>query len=310
MPPEIPDIARDAARKYLAGFDRATVLSGEGFFARGAVKNVEPFDGEVGCYADVAGTQTHEVAATFDAKKKRWLCDCDCEAGGDCEHCYAVVKTLLSQGPAAVANEPEKVERKPPTGVLAEAFREAVGRKLTEAEEDYLHRIAAVFAKAQSSGGVFVHDFATLGISLPGFHWDRVAAWPSPPSDAREFWFCIAVFAEVGGLSVPDFMRPLRVPAAFRERMAKWRRGREVDRWKKLLSRLPEAEDAVVGGDTDLRLRFRTEEAVVEARRGGAGEFEPMKAAAFRELPNFVTSTLTPEAALLRQFLEERADFG
>ena len=309
MLPGIPDYARNAALDYLRTVPRAMAQRGEDYIARKRVRKIEPFPDGVGFYAEVTGTQDYEVVAAFDKKTGRWICDCDCPVGIQCKHCYAVMKTLLERTPA-VASKPVAAKPEPASGPLANALSKALARKLNEGEDDYLHRVGATFAKAKEAQGILVHDFTALGFQVSGFHWDRVAAWPGFPSDEVEFWFYVVLFAEAHGVGVPKLMRALEVPAAIRARVEKWRRGREVERWKKLLSRLPDAEAQMPPGEYDLQVRFLPEEAVVESRKPGATEFEPMKAAAFRELPDVLTSALTPEAALLRQLLEERADFG
>ena len=305
----IPDFARTAALDYVRSVPRVMAQRGEDYVAKKRVRNIEAFPDGVGFYAEVTGTQDYEVVAAFDKKKGRWTCDCDCPVGVQCKHGYALMKTLLDQSPA-VAVKPAAEAPKPASGPLADALAEAVGRKLGDAEDDYLHRVDATFAKVKAAQGIFVHDFTTLGFQVPGFHWDRVAAWPGFPADELEFWFYVVLFAEALGVGVPKPMRPLEVPAAVRGRVEKWRRGREVERWKKLLSRLPDAEVERPVGGYDLRVRFLAEEAIVESRKPDAVEFESTKAAAFRELPNVPTSAFTPEAALLRQLLEVRADFG
>ena len=310
MPPGIPEIARPAALEYLRGISRVTVQRGEDYIARKRVRKIAAFpDEEIGFYANVTGTGEYEVIATFDREKARWECECDCPVSSQCKHCYAVMKTLVDRSPAPAAPKVPELP-KPASGPLVSALVKALGRKLDDDENEYLHKIGAVFAKAKAADGILANDFATLGFKVPGFHWDRVAAWSAFPADELEFWHYVILFMETLGVGAPRWMRALEVPAAIRDRVGKWRRSREVDRWKKLLSRLPEAEPELPQGEYDLRVRFFSEEAVVEVKRPGAPDFEPMKAAAFRQLPDIVTSTLTPEGSLLRQLLEERADFG
>ena len=310
MFPEIPEIARTAAQTFLRSFDRATELRGENYYATGAVKSVEPLDEGIGCFAEVSGTHLYNVVADFDETSRKWICDCDCPVGDHCKHGYAVMKTLLNNGSPSAAKKPSRKSEAVAPGPLAEDLAKAIGRKLNTAETHYLRRISTTFAKAKSSGGLFVNELTSLGFKVPGFHWDRVAAWPSFPADSREFWHYLVLFVEQFDQRVPEFMQPLSVPAAVRERVAAWRREREVERWEKLLSRLPDAEPPVAAGGFDLRMRFFQDEAVVESRRSDAATFEPMKAAAFRDLPHMTIGSVTPEAALLIRQLEERADMG
>ena len=308
MFPGIPEIARPAALEYVRTIPRAIAQRGEDYIARKRVRKIEPFTEGIGFCAEVYGTHNYEVVVSFDETTKRWECDCDCPMDVQCKHCYAVMKTLLDSNPRVDAKVHAPIPKQ--TGPLATALVKLLGRKLDADENDYVLRVAVTFAKAKAAQGIMVNDFANLGFLIPGFHWDRVAAWPAMPSNELEFFHYVLLLAETHNLTAPRWMRGFEVPAAIRERVTEWKREREIERWKKLLSLLPDAEQDAPSGEYDLRVRFCTEEAVVESRKSATGEFEPMKVSAFRELPDIPTSALTPEAVLLRQLLEERADFG
>jgi hypothetical protein len=274
------------------------------------VRNIKESAAGIGFLAEVLGTQVYNTALDYDEAADVWECDCDCPVGDLCKHGYALMKTLLDRA------SPDKITESLPlsemrASSLMNELSTALGRKLGAEEITFLRRLEKAFAQAKASGGVYVKDLAALGWRIPGFHWDRLALWPAFPADEREFWLYLVLFLEGHGLKMPEFVRPISDPGPLRERVAKWRRNREIERWQKLLSRLREDEDtAAPVAELDLRLRFRPGEAVIEARRGEAGEFEPMKAAAFRDLPKLPPSALTHEAALLAHYLHERADYG
>jgi hypothetical protein len=305
----IPIHARVSALRFLRSFPRATAQRGENYFARGAVRNIKASSAGIGFSAEVNGTQVYHAALDYDEAADAWECDCDCPVGDLCKHGYALMKTLLDRAsPDKITESPSLSETR--ASSLMNELSTALGRKLEPEEITFLRRLEKAFAQAKTSGGVYIKDLATLGWRVPGFHWDRLALWPSFPADEREFWLYLVLFLEGHGLKLPEFMSPISNPGPLRERVATWRRSREIERWRKLLSRLREGPDTAAPlGELDLRLRFRPGEAVVEARRG-EGEFEPMKAAAFRELPNLPPDALTHEAALLAHFLHARAGYG
>jgi SNF2-related domain/Helicase conserved C-terminal domain len=306
----IPAHARASALRFLRNFPRATAQRGENYFARGAVRNVKRYPEGLGFSAEVTGTQVYNTAIDYHKTKGLWQGDCDCPVGEMCKHCYALMKTVLAR---AASDERVHATRdcEERTQPLTDELSNALGRKLKPDEISFLWRLDAAFAQAQTNGDLYIKDLTALGWRLPGFHWDRVEPWPSFPANEREFWLYLVLFLEEHGLKVPEFMRPISDPGPLRGRVTEWRRGREVERWRKLLSRLrDDVETTAPVGELDLRLRFHSREAVIEARRGGTANFEPIKAAAFRELPKLPPDSLAPEATLLARYLRERANYG
>ena len=308
MPLGIPEIARTAAHRFMRSFARMTAERGDKYAASGAVRKTNALADGIGFYGEVKGTMVYSTTLLFDSDTATWTDHCDCPVGMRCKHAYALMKTLLlaAPPPGIVAKPLEKVAASP----LAAELTTALGRKFDATEARQVARIAAGFREAQKNGGLFVKDFAALGFAIPGFQWDRVAAWPSFPANEREFWHYVVLFAEQHGLAVPGFLRPISDPGALRGKVEQWRRGREVDRWTRLLSRLPDIEELPAHTGFDLRLRFLRDQALIEWLRPGTAQFEAIKGSTFLELVDMHPSVFMPEANLVRQHIAAHADLG
>ena len=304
----------DAAWKYLRGMPPATQKRGEDYFVRGMVRRVRPIPGDEGFQAEVRGTETYLTEVIFDPTESAWYGLCSCPVEEDCKHAYALLRTVLveEQGKAAPV-APKVVKRAKAGAVTAFATRvaAALGRELMPTEAAFVARLEILFVLARARGGLQRRDLATLGFFIGGDAWERLELWPGVPGNVHEFWLHLVLFLREQGIAVPDFMLPLSDPGPLAERLGKWRRGRAVDRWKRLLSHLqaPPVPGATDVGD--LRLRFGDEAAVVEWRRSGAEEFEPMKRAKFAEFGMaLMPGDFAPEAALIYSLLAGRADVG
>ena len=316
---EISAAARAAAHKFLRAFPTATVRKGMGYFVGGAVQNITPMSPGESFSAEVTGTRSHRTLVAYEPGIGKWVDNCSCSVGNQCRHSYALLKTLLvAPVPVEAGVEEEEVpvkvaspasKKAAPSPFAAELAR-ALQRPLYVDELAYLSAISAAYAQAQKNGGLQLQDIEALDFDIPGFPRDRVAIWPSMPADEREFWLYLVLFLEERELSVPEFMLAVSDPQPVRERVEQWKRDRDVERWKKLLSHLHDDVPLAAPRELDLRLRFCAEHALIESRRAGDAEFTLMKLPQFRALANVPSSECTPEAALLCQRLVERAEFG
>ena len=305
----------DAAWKYLRGLPPATQKRGEDYFARGMVRRVREIPGEAGFQAEVTGTETYLTEVVFDPTESAWYGHCSCPVEDDCKHACALLRTVLAEqgktAPAAVKVAAKAKVKAGAGSALAVRLAAALGRELLATEGAFIARLETLFAQAKVNGGLQRRDLAVLGFALGGDEWERLELWPGVPESAQDFWLHLVLFLREQGIAVPDFMRPLSEPGPLAERLGKWRRGRAVDRWKRLLSNLQTPAAAGPTDVGDLRLRFDSDAAVVEWKRAGAEEFEPMKGAKFAELGTAqMSGDFAPEAALLHALLAGRAETG
>src|SRR5260221_4531348 len=94
-----------------------------------------------------------------------------------------------------------------------------------------------------------------------------------------------------------------------RQRLARWRRSQEVDRWKQILGNLelqPPAVRSAPEGETDLCVMISRNEARLYWRGPGKEHFEPLKqnqTRLFFDEHGEVSAKFTPEAELIRSTL-------
>ena len=305
----------DAAWKYLRGLPSATQHRGEDYFTRGMVRRVREIPGEAGFQSEVRGTETYLTEVIFDPTENAWYGLCSCPVEEDCKHAYALLRTVLAEqgkaAPAAVKVVSKAKAKAKAVTPLATRLAASLGRELLATEAAFIARLEILFAQAKVTRGLQRRDLAALGLAVGGDAWEGVELGPSRPESVHDFWLHLVLFLREQGVAVPEFMLPLSDPGPLAERLGKWRRGRAVDRWKRLLSHLQTLPPPVPTDVGDLRLRFGDEAAAVEWRRAGAEEFEPMKSAKFAEFGMaLMPGDFAPEAALLYSLLAGRADVG
>ncbi len=277
------------------------------------VRRVREIPGETGFQGEVRGTETYLTEVIFMPGEDAWYGLCSCPVEEDCKHAYALLRSVLAEAgkaapPAAKAAGKSKL---PPNGTIALRLAEALGRELLASESAFLARLEILFTQARTKGGVQRRDLTTLGLASAGDGGERLELWPSLPDNVFDFWLHLVLWLHEEGIAVPEFMLPLSDPGPLAERIGKWRRGRTVDRWKRLLTNLQPRTLPPPTDVGDLRLRFENDAAGVEWRRAGAADFEPMKAAKFGELGTaLLPGDFAPEAALLHALLAARAELG
>lgn len=297
----------------MGGLPTATQQRGEDYFARGMVRRVREIPGENGFQAEVQGTETYLTEVIFDPSEGAWYGLCSCPVEEDCKHAYALMRTVLSEAKKSAppaAKTATKAKKAPADGFGARVAA-ALGRELMATETAFVTRLEALFGQARTRGSLLRSDLVALGLVDNGDGWERLELWPSLPENVHDFWLHIVCYLREQGSAVPDFMRPLSDPGPLEERLEKWRRGRTVDRWKRLLANLQPPERPAPTDLGDLRLRFENDGAVVEWRRAGGDEFEAIKAVKFAELGTaLLPGDFAPEAALLHALFAARAKLG
>jgi len=323
----IPASARSAAYKFLGGFPAGVVHGGMAYFMGGAVQELEALGAGVGFSGEVSGSQVYQTTVAYDEKRGVWSGRCSCALGVHCKHIYALMKAVLV-APIARAEEEDEEEEAVEVGSkragtagsssraaatkggLEGMLAEGLGRALSKEERRYCEAVNAAYQSAHEGGIPAPQDLKVLGVTFESRNWDRLELWAKPPMDEREFWLHMLVFLEERHGIVPESMQVLGDPGPAREKVAQWRRTREVDRWSRLLGNLREDAAEVPGREVDLRLRFLPQHVAVEWKRAGDMDFEPMKLREFRDLSHIGPDRMVEEAALLSRWLVERGAFG
>ena len=320
-PADFAHFADTAAQQFLKELPPLIRERGEAYLQEGRVRDLRCDEPGSTFTADVEGGTLYQTTLRYDPESRSWWEECSCPMGGGCKHAYAAMKALLVEHSAAAVQSlssgkkvPKKQVFQPLTsGVLAKQASAALGRELSRAESDFVRRLEERFEKLRERPFLTGDDLIGFGFKFAGTNaWEKLDAWPATPKVEGEFCRFVALAAEERGLAWPEFLRPLTDLAEARQTLARWRRGRDVDRWKNLLTNLQlgPADDARPTDEVELRLRVTEAEGLVEFRKPGALDWSTIKPGKFKEFDEKSGDLLAPEVALLWQPLAQRARFG
>ena len=311
-----------AAQQFLDELPPETRKRGDALVNAGAVKEFRCVAPGLEYVADIEGDTLLQTTLTFDPETKFWWEACSCVAGGGCEHAAGMMKALLAEHSVASVQKlsagKKALKRKAESaaiasGVLAQKAKEAIGRDLSKAEAEFVRKVEERFAKLKERPWLTGDDLISFGIKFQAQHtWEKLDLWPAAPKDEHEFWLYVALAAEGQGLHWPEFLRAITTLDEVRERVTRWRRGRDVDRWRNLLNNLQlgPSDDAKPAEEVELRLRLTETEALIEYRKSGALDWSAIKPGKFKDFDEKSGDQLAPEVALLWQPLAQRARYG
>ncbi len=285
MPPPISLVAPEAARAFLAAINAQSARRGEAYLDENRVNGITCLQPGTAYSIKVHGTFSYEVSFCYDPDTG-WDAECSCPVGCDCKHIYAAVKTLLARSGGAAAPGTDVPAPPPPSEGLAAKVQAALERPLKPQESGYLRKLREAFRRVATSRQIGYWDLETLG--LTGLGWNAPQLWPSLPKDEHEFWLYIAFALRERKLPLPEFLRPVTDLKPIEERIRRWRRGQEVDRWRQVLKNrwafATAAEPERSGTTCDLRVLMEDSSAVLAWQRPGQDAFTPMKQSQFRDL--------------------------
>jgi hypothetical protein len=316
-----------SAQAFLKSFDSETRRRGDSHFRKGHVHELVPVEGGT-CYtASVqSGEVSHEVGLDYDPIEG-WSGNCTCTLRQDCEHISAAMRALLaehsaasvrslsslsSQAAAAVARAASKSDED--SGRLARQLMASLGRPLKGEENKFVRKVQNVFKRCQQNRHITRWDFDEMGLSLGGYGWDSLQIWPAFPTDEHDFWLYVANAAKQHNVKIPAFMEPISDLSAIQERLVKWQRAREIEKWKQALGNIHPSTASSPAAETevDLRVVIAEKEAQLEWRRGSQENFQSLKSANVQQLSNDAGEGrihFTSEAELLWHLFSQRMFF-
>jgi hypothetical protein len=313
------------AQAFLKHFDADARRKGQACFQRGCVLELLPKTPGMTYSAQVDDDQPYEVDLGYDSVEG-WSGSCSCSREFDCAHVFAAMRALLAEHSSAVvrslsASLPTSAAGRgaaPKPGEdagVARRLMAALGRPLNALETKFIRKIHSTYARCVQLGHITRWDFEEMGLRLGGYGWDSLHIWPSFPVDEHEFWLYVARAAQVHQVPIPEFMLPVTDFKRIEERIARWERTREIEKWKQTLGNLqlhhPPAGQAV-RGETDLRIVVEETEARLQWRRPGHETFETIKPAQIHKIAEDERRgwlQLATEAALLWQLISPRFRF-
>jgi hypothetical protein len=282
------------AEAFLQRFSPTARRKGEALIRGGKALEVSVDEPGVAYAVMVEDGELEEVFLEYD-QAKGWDGSCTCEAAVPCahifagmravltEHTSAVVRNLSASGPAAAAWAAERNRSKAGAedNELARRLLVALGRRLTNDEKIFLKRVNTVWKRSCQTRHITHWDFDEMGLRLGGYGWNAVEIWPAFPKNEYEFWLYVANTALEGGARIPDFMDAITDLTGIHDKLVRWRRAKEVEKWKHTLGSipvLPLAQPGTAPREIDLRLMVGEKNAHLEWRRPGRDQFETMKA--------------------------------
>jgi hypothetical protein len=326
MSDEFSQIDAAAAEEYLAAFDQTTQVEGETLFRKGGVVALSCLVPNSSYCADVEDGETFKVVLMLDELAGRGA-ECTCSALGKCRHAYAAMKALLAEHSSAAvqalsagvvhkAARPQRNANQSGRTPFAAKIAQALGRRLREEEADYVRQIEEVFARCQWTQRITGWEFETLGIRLNCEIWQPLEIWPSLPQDAHEFWLYVAYTAREQGRLTPEFLDAVTDLSVLEERLADWRRTREIKRWLKLMGSAKwelESQALPAVSAYDLRLVIGRKRAVLQWKRPGREHFEAFTTTLLHRFNMDYqegAATLPLEAEVLWQLLQPHLAVG
>ena len=268
-PADFAHFADTAAQQFLKELPPLIRERGEAYLQEGRVRDLRCDEPGSTFTADVEGGTLYQTTLRYDPESRSWWEECSCPMGGGCKHAYAAMKALLvehstarvrslSEGAKPRPSVPAPTSRATPAGSFADKVTAALGRAPKPDETKFLRKLGETYRQCLESRRITRWDFEQLGLSLGGYGWDALHIWPAFPENEHEFWLYVANAAAEHGREIPEFLTPVTDLGVIADRLARWRRGREVDRWKQLLTRVRDWQSAAAPagrGDFEFPIR-------------------------------------------------------
>jgi hypothetical protein len=316
-------------RAFLRSFPADARRRGEACFRSGRVMDLVAETPGVNYTAVVRDGKPHVVELFYELETG-WQGNCSCEQEFQCEHIYAAMTTLLAEQSAATvrglsAGQPNlfarmAVERSRVNpmqnqneGELAQLLRATVNRALLREEASFLRDVHKVYLRCGQTHQINTWDFHEMRLPLNDPSWTQLKIWPAFPQNEHEFWLYVANAARERGLRIPEFMEPVTDLTAIQDRLTRWHRAREIERWKQSLANFlhaPESSPSPSVGEADFRLVIEESVARLQWLRSGQSAFGPVKQGELSQIRNLQQQgrlSLSSEAELLwRIFCDDR----
>jgi len=316
-----------SAQAFLRRLPRESQRKGESCFRKGGVLDLVPEEPGTAYASVVRDGEEHEVYLEYIAGEG-WSGDCTCPVELDCEHVFAAMSALLAEHRAVVVQNlssrwqerptlfasPQATPERRDSNDLCQRLMAATGRALTSEETKFIKKVRATYASCTQTRKINYWNFQEMGLPLLGSDWAPLPIWPAFPENECEFWLYVANAAQERGLQIPEFMLPISDVSIVQERLGRWRRSKEIERWKQALSNLTQAPPlrSAPPGEVDLRVMITKEEVTLQWQKSGQTNFETVKQRQARQLAADYRGgrlRLSAEAELIWQFLAEVSDF-
>jgi len=313
------------ARAFLERFNSQARRKGEQHFRRGSVQALAPEQPGLVYSAEVRDGEVQDVELEYDPVHG-WSGVCSCPAQDACEHVFAAMRALLAEHsaaavrslsagvPSAAAWAKSANATDEEAGGLARRLMATLRRPLDPKETRFIRKIQAVYKRCQKNRHITHWDFEEMGLRLGGYGWDALQIWPAFPVNEHEFWLYVAHAAQEHHVTIPEFMRSVTDLNGVQQILDRWRRTREIEKWKEKLNNYRcSPHHPVIKSETDLRLVIGEEAALLEWQRPGQPAFQTLKHSQSNQLANDHRDGrvhFTHEAELLWHLFSRQVYYG
>jgi hypothetical protein len=279
-------LSHQAVADYLGVFDSRTARRGRHYYADKAVLEIGVEEPGAVYKALVRGGDDYEVTLEYSNGDGGWEAFCTCPMAYDCKHAYAAILALQANAGNLQAWAPNK--RKPgratrkniipadfsaqlPSSPLADLIKKGLGRKLSQAECEYVRSAQAAFRACQGRE-MTASDLAVFSPDLRDYSWTPLQLWPSdqPPKDDLEFWQYIVYELRRRKGHFAECMLPATDTSRIEPVMRRMERDKQIVEWReKLRSHQPADRKEPV----DFRFMIRGTNAFLQIKKARDPEF-------------------------------------
>jgi hypothetical protein len=321
-------IDAQAAQVFLRRFPAEVQRRGHARFHEGAVESLTVIKPGISYSAIVQDAAwKNDVELHFDPTEG-WNGDCSCPVEFDCVHVFAAMSALLAEHRMALVRQLSTGQAGAGTAAqgtgmksefsdaddLSDRLTAATGKALPKEALRFLKKVHEAYLRCCQSRQINYWDFQNLGFPLMNYAWAALKIWPAFPNNEHEFWLYVANFLQEQNTRLPEFMLPITDLSPIADRLARWRRAGEIEKWKQTLSNFqPVPHKPLAEGEVDLRLVIDASDARLQWRRPGHTDFEPLKQSQFRQLEadnDAGCLSLTQEAEVLWQLFTQALVYG
>jgi hypothetical protein len=316
-----------AAQAFLRKFPHEAQRRGHTSYQEGAVEQLSNV-GPGTAYSAIVSQNLwkNEVHLKYEPLAG-WIGTCSCPKQQDCSHVYAAMAALLAEhrmttvrhlstGQVAASSlaPSSRVQTPGPSESLAERIKAVTGKALTKEEARFLRALHDLYSRCRQSNRITFWDLQQVGLAPARYDWTPLNLWPALPKTEYEFWLYLANYLNEQGIAIPPFMEPVTDLSLIEERLSRWRRNTQIEKWKQVLDRYePSAPDRTEQKLVDLQVVIDGDSARLAWQRSGSSQFELLKQTQLRSLQSDYYSgsvSFVPEAELIWQLFSGALDYG
>jgi len=205
-------------------------LLGEAFFYKRQL-SVRSWNPER--YSFVYHVDYGDTALTWNSTDKSWKSTCDCRQKTNCCHVAAVIYALIGRSKIDDLVVQQQVVKE---NSVQERAKKQLGRNLTKAERIFLDETVTLWEGAANLNHYSISELLNPSYThIPQFN---SLILPPPNSTFDEFWSVLAFqVRKIKSLTIPEFMKVFENESTAQKSIAEIVRKKEVENWKKLISR-------------------------------------------------------------------------